>query len=731
LNDYKIKELYEQMELEIIDSMKRNLSRHLLEEEKTGFKYTQWQAEKLKELKRYQRENKTILNSYIKGLDKEISNHLKEEFKQSFNKQLISYTLLGINKENKNLSKTFFKINDRKVNSLIKVVNNDLNKANRAVLRMVNDEYRQIIHKSAFFVANGVKTEEQTTKMAIEEINEKKLTMNAIDKVSESFLNGGINCIEYADGKRVNIASYAQMAVRTANQRAQLMGEGEFRKSINQPFVIVSKHNHTCKLCQPWQGKVLIDDVYSGGTKEDGKYPLLSEAMKKSLFHPNCRHGLPTYYPELEGISYDEIEDNSHEDDHSRNKEKKLYYERQIKRFERLEKGSISPLNIQQFAERKEDWINKKEELLIDKKPINELSKDSKDALQYYVQGDGMYINDYLRNRNNPIERMGEMTDFDNQLIKDLDNATDNIISDKKLYRSVDAGAIFPNISQNEYEDLKEYLIHNSNQNLVVNSATKTLNGKLKEFTDKGFVSTTKDYNIAKEWGSFSGSDKPIVLELNIKDNVKGRNLDFLDLADNPQKEVLLKRNQHFEIKNISSKDGNIYIAANIYDKKYYYEDITKEMFENATPNSHKIKYLMEINIDGKLYNVDGKKIVLDYSKHEKEIAEFIKNKFGGEIFMYPRVNVPEDIRTPDYLWNGEKWDLKDIIKYNEKTIDNAIRKSKGQTENVILNIINSDYTDEILNNIMNRIYGSKDRQFLNKTIIIKDNKIYKILQRK
>lgn len=434
MNDYKIKELYEQMELEIIDSMKRNLSRHLLEEEKTGFKYTQWQAEKLKELKRYQRENKTILNSYIKGLDKEISNHLKEEFKQSFNKQLISYTLLGINKENKNLNKTFFKINDRKVNSLIKVVNNDLNKANRAVLRMVNDEYRQIIHKSAFFVANGVKTEEQTTKMAIEEINEKKLTMNAIDKVSESFLNGGINCIEYADGKRVNIASYAQMAVRTANQRAQLMGEGEFRKSINQPFVIVSKHNHTCKLCQPWQGKVLIDDVYSGGSKKDGKYPLLSEAMKKGLFHPNCRHGLPTYYPELEGISYDEIEDNSHEDDHSLNKEKKLYYERQIKRFERLEKGSISPLNIQQFAERKEDWINKKEELLIDKKPINELSKDSKDALQYYVQGNGMYINDYLRNRNNHIERMGEMTDFDNQLIKDLDNATDNIISDKKYY---------------------------------------------------------------------------------------------------------------------------------------------------------------------------------------------------------------------------------------------------------------------------------------------------------
>lgn len=58
MNDYKIKELYEKMEMDLIDSMKRNLSRHLAEEEEVGFKYTQWQAEKLKELKGFQRENK-------------------------------------------------------------------------------------------------------------------------------------------------------------------------------------------------------------------------------------------------------------------------------------------------------------------------------------------------------------------------------------------------------------------------------------------------------------------------------------------------------------------------------------------------------------------------------------------------------------------------------------------------------------------------------------------------
>ena len=61
MNDYEIKKLYEDMEMYLIESMKRNLGRHLTEESKVGFKYPQWQAEKLKELKRYQRENKKII----------------------------------------------------------------------------------------------------------------------------------------------------------------------------------------------------------------------------------------------------------------------------------------------------------------------------------------------------------------------------------------------------------------------------------------------------------------------------------------------------------------------------------------------------------------------------------------------------------------------------------------------------------------------------------------------
>lgn len=369
MNDYKIKELYEEMEIHLIDSMKRNLSRHLTEEDEVGFKYPQWQAEKLKELKKFQRENKNIIGGYVKGLNKEIAEHLQEELRQGSISAIKQYNkLLGDNKNpNKLLNRSFFKTNDRKVKALIKSVNNDLNNVNTGALRMINDEYRQIIHKSAFFVANGVQTEKQATSMAIKEISQKKATMLACDEVSKTFLAGGLNCIEYKNGRRVNIASYASMAVRTASLRAHLMGEGDFRKSIGRTLVKVTSHGGACKICTKWQDKVLIDDVYSGG-QADGKHILLSEAMKQGFLHPNCRHGLTTYYPELEGINYDENEGDEFLPDELRNQYN--YYNRLGKSWNRRNRGFIDPDNKKDARKNYLACEKKKEDII----RINNLS---------------------------------------------------------------------------------------------------------------------------------------------------------------------------------------------------------------------------------------------------------------------------------------------------------------------------------------------------------------------
>ena len=388
MNDYEIKKLYEKMEMEIISSMKRNYKRHLKEENKTGFKYTQWQAEKLKELKRYQRENKEIIGDYTNGLSDEISKHLQEELRQGSINAIKQYNkVLKQNlKPDKIMNKSFFKTNYRKVNALIKSVNNDLKTANTAILRMSNDQYRQVIHKSAFFVGNGVFTERQAARMATKELTELQLTKLAIDEANKDFLSRGLACIEYSDGRRVNVASYSQMAVRTANLRAQLMGEGDFRKSIGRHLVQATSHGGACPICQKWEKHIFIDDVYSGGSKKDGNYTLLSVAMKQGFLHPNCRHGLTTYYPELDGIENESEEE--YQDDMDYINQRINYIERNIKRYDRLAKGSIAPLDIQMFAAKKKQW---QDEL------VNLPTYDEIYALNTYIGADSYRINEALR----------------------------------------------------------------------------------------------------------------------------------------------------------------------------------------------------------------------------------------------------------------------------------------------------------------------------------------------
>ena len=342
-NDYDIAQIYREMELHLISSMQRNLGRHLKDEIAEGKEWKMWQAEKLKELKRYQRQNKDIVDFYTSGLSKDVSDILKEEFKQGHKSEINKYNKLF----DKQISDSFFKLDDRKANALIKVVNHDLDEANKAVLRMMNDTYRQTIHKAATFANTGVMTQKQ-----------------AVDMATKDFLNRGLAVIEYKDGKRVNIASYAQMAVRTASQRAMLMGEGEFRKSIGETNVIISKHGTACKLCVPHEGKVYIDNVYSGG-KPDGKHKLLSDAMKQGLFHPNCRHGISTYY----GLDDEEQEETTVNVPEENNNEDAARLDREIQKEKRKVAGFQSPDNLKTAQQRLKELEAKKQELVREYKP--------------------------------------------------------------------------------------------------------------------------------------------------------------------------------------------------------------------------------------------------------------------------------------------------------------------------------------------------------------------------
>ena len=121
--------------------------------------------------------------------------------------------------------------------------------------------------------------------------------------------------------------------------------------------------------------------------------------------------------------------------------------------------------------------------------------------------------------------------------------------------------------------------------------------------------------------------------------------------------------------------------------KSQNYLDVTNEWLKTSNPNSHRIKNLNYWIINNKKYYVDNKYIILDYSKSELECALWLEKTFGGEIYMCPKVNKPDGIKTPDYLFRNEYWDLKEIKGNGKNTIDSIIKKSKNQTINYIIDI--------------------------------------------
>ena len=180
-------------------------------------------------------------------------------------------------------------------------------------------------------------------------------------------------------------------------------------------------------------------------------------------------------------------------------------------------------------------------------------------ATEEYVSGEGMWINNYLRGK----EGMGQLSQQERQYLADLDLAAGGTIGERTLYRSVDASSIFGNMSALEYDNLRARIIYGDTSRAVTASTDRfmTVEGKL--ITEKGFMSTTKDAMVAEDWGDFSGSEKPIVLNIKTAKTTKGVDLSGYDrnvAEEDAQKEVLLARNQQYEVGKVYKKNGNIYV---------------------------------------------------------------------------------------------------------------------------------------------------------------------------
>lgn len=380
--DYDIVQAIKRIEDELIASMIANLDRHRAEEDELGINWEQWQVKQLAALEEYKRRNQekyggifSNINHKIDALitvqrtagnaDQEVA--ILQAIKQGAGLRRATGRQAAINAQ-------FFRMNDRRMNALIRATKHDLQKAEYAMLRMTNDKYRKIIFDAQMYAASGSATYEK-----------------AIDMATKDFLKAGINCVEYKNGARHTVSDYADMAVRTAGKRAYLAGEGEKRKEWGISTVIINKRGNPCPKCLPFCGKVLIDDVWSGGNSKDGPYPLMSSAIAAGLYHPRCKDGHTTYFPGISDPPDDkytrkelsEIEQNAEKE------AERQYAERQVEKFGRLAMYSLDSVNRREYRKKKEGW-NKKtgqiEQRIIANDPLSVIIEKRGEILKMNLQ---------------------------------------------------------------------------------------------------------------------------------------------------------------------------------------------------------------------------------------------------------------------------------------------------------------------------------------------------------
>ena len=387
---YDITQAISRIEEELIASFMRNFKRHKAEETELGYNWSAWQVEMMKSLEEYSRENRKKYPKLFRKLNDRIDaliDMAREEGQGDEEARILEAIRRGIHieKASDSLTGSFFALNDKKIDALKNSVRNDMEKAEYATLRRVDDVYRRTIFDAQVYASTGAGTYEKAVDMAVKD-----------------FLSKGIDSVEYKNGTRHSISDYADMAIRTASKRAYFTGEGEKRAQYGEHLVIVNKRgagdshsgSSVCGKCAKWAGKVLIDDVWSGGSKADGDYPLMSQAIADGLYHPRCKDSHTTYFDDGFDAEYDkekQAEEQKRIVEEHNAEEKARYAERQFEKYDRLARYALDDDFRDEYEHRRDSW----EKLKNEKFKHVHMKTGGKESHQYVE--DLMVQNDTLR----------------------------------------------------------------------------------------------------------------------------------------------------------------------------------------------------------------------------------------------------------------------------------------------------------------------------------------------
>jgi hypothetical protein len=201
------------------------------------------------------------------------------------------------------------------------------------IVRSAEDAYRRVVAAPSALVLGGALTRRQ-----------------AAERVWNGLLDQGFTGFVDKAGRKWTAAGYAEMATRTATAQAAVQGHLDRMAELGIDLVIVSNAAQECRLCRPWEGKVLTRSGPNGARTVQAESELtgepvkvhvagsLAEAIQAGLLHPNCRHSVSAYLP---GVTKPITDTADPEGDAAR--QKLRYLEREQRRWRLREAGALSP----------------------------------------------------------------------------------------------------------------------------------------------------------------------------------------------------------------------------------------------------------------------------------------------------------------------------------------------------------------------------------------------------
>ena len=199
------------------------------------------------------------------------------------------------------------------------------------ILRVGEDAYRSIVGQVAGEAMTGVYTRR-----------------TAAQAVLDRFANAGITGFIDEAGRNWNLASYAEMAMRTVTGQSCVQGAIDGYQANGRDLVIVSEVPEDCPMCAEWDGQVLS---ISG---DDAEHASVQEATDAGLFHPGCRHNLGLYVEGLTNPSTYVQDEQGYEDS-----QQQRYLERGVRQWKCREAVAIDDLAAARARAKVREWQGK------------------------------------------------------------------------------------------------------------------------------------------------------------------------------------------------------------------------------------------------------------------------------------------------------------------------------------------------------------------------------------